>query len=58
MSLSKNYKNWPLFHGVIQKTKVARFLLTQGLDLAIETTESFHSTQHTGTQRSQQTQRK
>jgi len=25
MSIAKNYQNWPMFHGAIQKIKVAHF---------------------------------
>jgi len=31
MLLAKNYQNRPMFHGVIQKIKVAPFLLRHGV---------------------------
>jgi len=33
MLLAKNFQNWPVFHGVIQKIKVARFLLRHGVEV-------------------------
>jgi len=30
---ARNLQNWPVFHGVIQEIKVARFLLRHGVVL-------------------------
>jgi len=31
MLCAKNYQNWPMFHRVVKKIKIAHFLLRQGV---------------------------